>query len=67
MWLIYGSFIQGFLFVYMSEQQKQLLKRYGELLLIDATYKVIKYPFPLYQLVVKTNVDYQVSTQNYNT
>ena len=35
--------------------------RYGnELTLLDATYKTTKYALPLYFVVVKTNIDYQV-------
>jgi hypothetical protein len=49
------------LFIYMNTDQQYLLKRYGERVLLDATYKTLQYPFPIFQLVVKTNVDYQVS------
>ena len=39
-----------------------LLKRYGdELTLLDATYKTTRYAIPLFLLVVKTNVDYQIA------
>lgn len=41
---------------------KGLLNRYGNsLVLLDATYKTCKYAVPLFFLVVKTNVDYQVA------
>ena len=41
---------------------KRLLKKYGnELFLLDATYKTTRYALPLFFLVVKTNVDYQVA------
>ena len=51
----------GLLFVHQTEWQQQLLLRYGnELTLLDATYKTTKYALPLYFLVVKTNIDYQV-------
>ena len=49
------------LFVYQNEDEKRLLERYGnELSLLDATYKTTRYALPLFFLVVKTNIDYQV-------
>jgi hypothetical protein len=40
---------------------KSRCSRYGnELTLLDATYKTTKYALPLYFVVVKTNIDYQV-------
>ncbi|XP_065651134.1 uncharacterized protein LOC136079329 [Hydra vulgaris] len=49
------------LFVYQSEWQCKLVRRYGnEMLLLDATYKTTRYVLPVFFLVVKTNVDYQV-------
>ena len=49
------------LFVYQTEWQRRLLRRYGnELALLDATYRTTRYALPLFFLVVKTNVDYQV-------
>ena len=52
---------ENLLFVYQSAWQKRLLLRYGnELSLLDATYKTTKYALPLFFLVVKTNVDYQI-------
>lgn len=40
---------------------KRLLLKYGnEITLLDATYKTTRYALPLFFLVVKTNVDYQV-------
>ena len=40
---------------------KELFHRYGnELVLLDATYKTTKYTLPLFFLVVKTNVNFQV-------
>ena len=48
-------------FVYQAEWQKRLLCRYGnELSLLDATCKTTRYALPLFFLVVKTNVDYQI-------
>ena len=39
----------------------RLLQKYGDgMCLLDATYKTIRYALPLFFLVVKTNVDYQV-------
>ncbi|XP_065664695.1 uncharacterized protein LOC136086329 [Hydra vulgaris] len=50
-----------FLFVYQSQWQKDLLLRYGnEIILLDATYRTTRYSLPLFFLIVKTNIDYQV-------
>ena len=54
------QFGSKFLFVYQSAQQKTLLRRYGCMVLLDATYKTSLYDLPLFFLAVKTNVDYQV-------
>lgn len=52
---------QGLLFIHQTEWQRKLMLRYGnELTLLDATYKTTKYALPLYFVVVKTNIDYQV-------
>lgn len=51
-----GTEKNSFLFIHQSKQQ--LLKKYGELVLIDATYKTTKYALPLILLVVRTNVSY---------
>ena len=48
------------LFVHQTEKQRRLLARYGRIVLLDATYKTTKYAIPLFFLVVKTNVDYQI-------
>ena len=49
------------LFVYQSVEMKEMFHRYGnELVLLDATYKNTKYTLPLFFLVVKTNVNFQV-------
>ena len=41
---------------------QRLYRRYPPtLFLLDATYRSTKYPFPLYFLVVQTNVNYQVA------
>ena len=51
---------QELLFVHQSEQQRHLISRYGNICLLDATYKTTKYALPLFFVCVKTNVDYQV-------
>ena len=49
------------LLVYQSGWQKRLLSKYGnELVLLDATYRTTRYALPLFFLVVKTNIDYQI-------
>lgn len=48
-----------FLFVHQNAQQQQLLKRYGEMVLVDATYRTSKYALPLFLVVVRTNVGYK--------
>ncbi|XP_065642056.1 uncharacterized protein LOC124812106 [Hydra vulgaris] len=49
------------LFIYQDVWQKRLLLRYGnELIFLDATYRITRYALPLFFLVVKTNIDYQV-------
>ena len=50
-----------FLFVHQNSWQKWLLMRYrNELCLLDATYHTTKYSLPLFFIVVKANVKYQV-------
>ena len=52
---------KGLLFVHQTKDQRRLLQRYGnELSMLDATYKTARYSLPLFFLVVKTNVDYQI-------
>ena len=52
---------KGLLFVHQTRDQRRLLQRYGnELSMLDATYKTTRYSLPLFFLVVKTNVDYQI-------
>ena len=52
---------KGFLYVHQNIHQKRLLNKYGnDMFLIDATYKTTKYALPLFQIAVKTNVNYQV-------
>nr|XP_047131872.1 uncharacterized protein LOC124810909 isoform X1 [Hydra vulgaris] len=51
----------SFLFIYRDAYQQRLLLRYGnELAFLDATYRTTRYALPLFFLVVKTNIDYQV-------
>ena len=46
---------------YQSIHMARLLKKYGnKMYLLDATCKVTHYALPLFFLVGKTNVDYQV-------
>ena len=52
---------KGLLFVHQSKDQRRLLERYGnEICMLDATYKTTRYSLPLFFVVVKTNVDYQI-------
>ena len=49
------------LFVHQIKFQKRMLKRYSNsICLLDGTYKTTKFSLPLYFVVVKTNVNYQV-------
>ena len=49
------------LFVYQSKWQGRLLQKDGnELSFLDATYKTTRYTLPLFFLVFKTDVDYQI-------
>lgn len=50
--------INTFLWVHQTESQQQLLEKYGDMVLIDATYKTTKYALPLFLVVVRTNVGY---------
>ena len=52
---------QRLLFVHQSEDQKRLLNKYGNhICLLDATWKTTRYAVPLFFVVVKTNVDFQI-------
>ena len=52
---------KGLLFVHQSKDQRWLLERYGnEICMLDATYKTTRYSLPLFFVVVKTNIDYQI-------
>ncbi|XP_065650796.1 uncharacterized protein LOC136078917 [Hydra vulgaris] len=49
------------LFIYQDKWQQKLLYRYGnKLAFLDTTYRTTKYALPLFFLVVKTNIDYQI-------
>jgi len=53
---------QNLLFVHQTAWQRHLMSRYGdEIMLLDATYKTMRYELPLFFLVVKTNVNYTVA------
>ena len=53
---------KGFLFAHQMKDQRRLLEHYGnEISMLDATYKTTKYSLPLFFVVVKTNVDYQIA------
>jgi hypothetical protein len=51
---------KNLLFCYQSKEQRRLLARYGNMCLLDATYRTTRYALPLFFLCVKTNVCYQV-------
>ena len=58
---ILGNSSNSLLFVYQLKWQIYLIKRNGnELILLDAIYKTKRYFLPLFFMVVKTNVDYQI-------
>ena len=49
------------MFVYQSTEIKKMYERYGNhMILLDATYKTIKYALPLFFVVVQTNVNFKV-------
>lgn len=50
---------ETFLFIHQNVQQQELLKRYRDMVLLDATYRTTKYALPLFLLVVRTNVGYK--------
>ena len=51
---------QGLLYIHQSPDQRRLLAKYGEMVLVDATYKTMTYALPLFVVCVRTNVDYMV-------
>ena len=51
---------QQMIFVHQTSFQRHLLKRYGNhVCFLDPVYRTVKYPLPLFFVMVKTNVDYQ--------
>ena len=49
------------MFIYQSTETQQMFHRYGnQLIVLDTTYKTTKYALPLFFLVVKTKVNFQV-------
>jgi len=49
------------MFVYQSVEMRRLYRRYGGLMVVlDAVYRAGRYPLPLFLLLVKSNVNYQV-------
>ena len=49
------------LFIYQTGWQRRLFSCYGkELVWLDATYHTTRYALPLFCMVVKTNIDYQI-------
>ena len=49
-----------FIFVCQTSSQIGMLQRYGEICLMDATYKTMRYAMPLFFLCVRTNVNYEI-------
>ena len=47
-----------FLFIHQTKQQQKLLARYGQMVLLDATYKTTKCAMPLLLVGVRTNITY---------
>lgn len=47
-------------FAHQSRWQANILRRYGNVVLMDATYKTTVYDLPLFMLSVKTNCGYVV-------
>lgn len=52
------KYSRPFIYCVQTDFQKDLLGRYGMVMLLDVTYKTTKYSLPLFNLVVKTNVSY---------
>jgi len=50
----------GLLFVHQTHWQRRLLRRYGSICLLDATYTTTRYALPLFFLCVHANVRYIV-------
>ena len=57
-----SKLVQKLLFFHQSKEQKRLMRKYGNHIgLLDATYKTTRYAIPLFFVLVKTNVDYQIA------
>ena len=52
------KFQASLLFVYTTKAQRDLMKCYNNLVLIDATYRMCRLMLPTFFLAVKTNVGY---------
>jgi hypothetical protein len=50
-----------FIFVYQSQGMRHLLRTYGKIILLDATYKTTRYSLPLFFLCVPTNQNFMVA------
>ena len=61
--LLESSTSHQFLFTHQNGAQKRLLNKYGDIALLDATYKTTKYSLPLFMLVVRTNVGYLTAAE----
>ena len=48
------------LFIHQEPWQREIMSKYGEMVLLDATYRTTKYDVALFFLVVPTNVGYTV-------
>jgi MULE transposase domain/Amyotrophic lateral sclerosis 2 chromosomal region candidate gene 8 len=57
---VVGTGGTGLLIVHQTSWQRKLLEKYGNMCLLDATYKTTRYALPLFFLCVRTNVDYVV-------
>nr|XP_009857571.1 uncharacterized protein LOC100177403 [Ciona intestinalis] len=56
-----SDFWQNFCFFYQTREQQRLMAMYGnEICILDASFKLNKCSLPLYFILVRTNVDYQV-------
>lgn len=52
---------QKFLFVHQTNWQRDLLRMYGnEVCILDAAYRSVKHPLPLYFVLVPTNVNFVI-------
>ena len=55
-----GSSTKQLLFIHQEEWQRDLLRKFGEYSMIDATYRTTMYDIALFFIVVPTNVGYTV-------